>query len=178
MKKRIYLTLIIFSCLIILIIVFFIFPFLSRIKNNSQELALQKEKMINLEAKINNLGKFRDLGTDLEQFLKEIDNLFVDAEVPVDFINFLEKTSEKCGLSIEILPISDKEAKNFWPCINFKIISIGSFPDFLMFLEKLENNPYLLEIQNITISRLAEKEDISSKNIRADFSLKVFVKPY
>lgn len=176
-KKKIYLTLIIFSLLIILIIVFVVFPLFRGIKNNSKELIVQKEKFVALEAKITNLEKFKVLYAELQHFLKEIDNLFVDSRVPVEFIGFLEKTSEKSQLKIEILPTSDKEIeKDFWPYLAFQITSTGSFPNFLKFLEKLENSPYLVEVQNVSIGKLTGDEGVISDNVRANFSVKVFVK--
>ncbi|MCX6759198.1 MAG: type 4a pilus biogenesis protein PilO [Candidatus Nealsonbacteria bacterium] len=176
-KKKIYLTLIIFSLLIILIIVFVIFPLFRGIKNNSKELIVQKEKFVALEEKITNLEKFKVLYAELQHFLKEIDNLFVDSGVPVEFISFLEKTSEKSQLKIEILPTSDKKMeKDFWPFLTFQITSTGSFTNFLKFLEKLENGLYLVEVQNVSISKLTGDNDIVSDNVRANFSVKVFVK--
>jgi len=176
-KKKIYLTLIIFSLLIILMVVFIIFPLLGQIKNNAKELIVQKEKFVALEAKITNLEKFKVLYVELQHFLKQIDNLFVDARVPVEFISFLEETSEKSQLKIEILPGSDKEMeKDFWPYLTFQITSTGSFPNFLKFLEKLENSLYLLEVQNVSIGKLTGDKDVVSDDVRANFSVKVFVK--
>jgi len=176
-KKKIYLTLIIFSLLIILMIVFVVFPLFRGIKNNSKELIVQKEKFVALEAKITNLEKFKVLYAELQHFLKEIDNLFVDSGVPIEFISFLEKTSEKSQLKIEILPTSDKKMeKDFWPYLAFQITSTGSFPNFLKFLEKLENGPYLVEVQNVSIGKLTGNNGAVSDNVRANFSVKVFVK--
>lgn len=177
-KKRIYLTLIIFAFLIILIIVFIVFPLFGEIKNNSKELIVQKEKFVVLETKIANLEKFKVLQADLQYFLKEIDNLFVDPIVPVEFIGFLENTSEKSGLETEIMPVgSDKKMeKGFWPYLTFQITSSGSFSNFLKFLEKIENGPYLIEVQNLSISKLTGDKDIVFDKVRVAFSIKVFVK--
>jgi len=176
-KKRIYSTLIIFAFLIILIIVFIVFPLFCEIKNNSKELIVQKEKFVDLETKIINLEKFKVSYTELRPFLKEIDNLFVDSKAPIEFIGFLENTSKESQLKIEILPTSDKKTeKDFWSYLTFQITSTGSFPNFLKFLEKLENSLYLVEIQNINIGKLIGDKDAVSDNVRANFSVKVFVK--
>ena len=175
--KRIYLTLIIFALFIILMIVFIVFPLFSEIKNNSKELIIQKEKFIDLEAKITNLEKFKVLYAELQRFLKEIDNLFVDSGVPVEFVGFLEKTSDQCQLKIETLSTSGKKMeKDSWPSLTFQITSLGSFPNFLKFLEKLENSPYLVEVQNISLNKLMGDKDVVLAHVRANFSVKVFVK--
>ncbi len=176
MKKRTYLTLTIFSLLIVLTVFFVIFPLFNRIKNNSEELVAKKENIIFLEARVSNLERFRALYAELEHFLEEVDNLFVDSEMPIEFIDFLERTSKESQLEIEILPISDKKTREgFWPYLTFQITSSGSFSNFLRFLEKLENNPYLIEVKNITISRLT-KEGAAFSGVRANFSVEVFVK--
>ncbi len=176
-KKKIYLTLFVFLLCFLLALIFIIFPLINQISDKSQLLSEQKSDLAVLEARINNLEKFRELHDDLEYFLAEIDNLFVDSRIPIEFINFLETTSLKCGLEIDILPVAGKESdKELWPYIKFKIVSVGLFPDFLMFLDKLENNPYLIEVKDINVNRLTGEQDELSETIRADFIVQVFVK--
>jgi Tfp pilus assembly protein PilO len=169
--KKIHLSIAIFIILIILIAVFAIFPLFRGIKNNSQELISQKESLAAQEAKITNLERFKILYNQLEEILEKIDDLFVDSEVPVGFISFLETTSENCQLKIEISPASaPKNKKELWPSLTFQIKTTGTFPNFLKFLEKLEASPYLIEIKNINVGRLEGGE------VKANFSLKVFTK--
>ncbi|MCX6760810.1 MAG: hypothetical protein NTZ84_01730, partial [Candidatus Nealsonbacteria bacterium] len=99
-----------------------------------------------------------------------------DSEVPVDFISFLEKTASQSSVSIEISPFSaGKSGKDSWPFLNFQVNINGSFPSFLSFLEKIENSPYLIEIQNLNISQSAEVKN-SSGNVNALISFKAFSK--
>lgn len=176
-KTKIYLTLLISSFLIILIIVFIVFPLFNGIKNNSQELMVRKEKTVELEAENLNLEKFKDAHKEISQFLKEIDNLFIDSEVPLEFINFLEETAEKTGNKLESLSLSDKKIeKDSWDYLVFQISLTSSFSKILIFIEKIENNPYLIEIEGMTISKLAPNQETGLKEVRANFSIKVFAK--
>ncbi len=166
------LSIIVFTALIILIAVFIIYPLFGEIKNSSKELVSQRENSAILEAKIKNLEEFKVIYKNLEESFKKIDSLFINSEAPVEFIGFLESTSEEYRLKIEILSSSvSKTEKDFWPNITFQINTAGSFSNFLKFMEKIENSPYLIEIQNLNIGR-----STGSNDIKASFSIKVFTK--
>jgi Tfp pilus assembly protein PilO len=176
-KNKIILTLVASFFLIVLMIVLIVFPLLDRIKNNSQELINKKQKTASLTAETFNLERFNNLDKEVESFLSQIDKLFIDSKVPIEFINFLEETSEKTNVEIESLNLSDQKLnQDYWPSLVFQISCQASFADFQVFLEKLENNPYLVEVQNMTITKLSSDQEDSSRNIRASFSLKVFTK--
>lgn len=161
--------------MVILVVVFVLIPFFQEISINSKELTSQKENLAVLEAKTANLERFKNLYSGLEKILEEIDNLFVNAEVPVEFIGFLEDTSSKSNLTIKIVPSTQETKGDYWQSVSFQITNTGSFGNFLEFLEKLENSPYLIEIKNVNVSNLPEKEALPGW-IKATFSLKVFAK--
>ncbi|MGB9743568.1 MAG: type 4a pilus biogenesis protein PilO [Minisyncoccales bacterium] len=173
--NKIYLAISGFILSFFLIISFIVLPLLEQIKNNSQELTAEKEKLVDLEAKIVNLQKFKNLGNELSSFLEEINNLFVDAKAPIAFIDFLEKTARKSRLTIEIMPpiLVEKTEEDLWSYFKFHLILTGSFIDFLKFLEKIENSPYLVEVQSITFSSQAMA---NYDKVMVDLIIKVFVK--
>ena len=176
-KNKIHLILPIFGLFAVLVAVFFVYYLFSEIKEKSEELVVRKEQFIVLEERIFNLEKFRDLYPDLRHFLEKTELLLIDSKVPIEFIDFLEKNSEKTNLQIEITSLSDKKTeKDFWPYLTFQIVCSGDFSDFLLFLERLENGPYLVETQNINLSKLVKEKDTFSDDIRANFSVKVFIK--
>jgi len=134
--NKIYLSIFVFIALVILMTVFIIYPLFGEIKNNSKELISQKESLTTLETKIVDLERFKILYKELEEILEKIDNLFIDPEVPVEFIGFLEKTAEDCQLTIKISFASFKKIeKDSWPFLTFQTTSVGSFSNFLHFLE-------------------------------------------
>ena len=166
--SRINLSIIVFLVLAVSILIFGVYPIFKDIEKNSEELVNQKKELVILEAQITNLEKFKIVYKNLEEILERIQGLFVDARVPVDFIRFLENTAESSSLDISISPTSSgKFGSDYWQSLIFQISSSGSFSNFLRFLEKLENNPYLIEVQSLNISRDGE-------NVRAIFSIKVF----
>lgn len=167
--KKIYLASFLFFLLVILLIVFLIYPLFKEIKKNSEELILEKNKIIFLAKERENLKKMGEIFKTYKSDLEKIENLFIDPEVPIEFISFLEKISRDSGALIKISPTPLKKfEKDPWPSIIFLIDLKSSFPNFLKFLEKLESSIYLVEIQNLNISRLTEGD------IKANFSIKVF----
>lgn len=184
LKNKIHLSLIIFLCLSIIIIIFLIYPLFTDIKKGSQDLLSQRKTLVSFEAKIENLGEFKIRYQEVEPSLEKIPQLFIDAEAPVEFIDFLEDEANLCQIPIEIssaLPLQEKEDP--WPSFSFQVTTISSFPQFLRFLEKLETGFYLIEIQNLNIKRLTEKElqtkDFESYrlgDVKTNLSFKVFSK--
>ena len=184
LKNKINLSLIIFSILSINLIVFLIYPLFKEIKNNSEDLISKKQNLLSLEAKIENLEKFQSLWQEIEPNFKKIDQLFIDPEVPVEFISFLETTARDCEVPIEISSaLPSKIEEDPWPSLFFQISSTTSFSKFLRFLAKIETSPYLIEIQNLNTRRLTEKElklkgfeKFSLSDIKTTFSIKIYTK--
>lgn len=172
LQRKIYLAIFSFVILIFLMAVFVFIPLFESIKDNSKELISQRTNLASLETKIKNLNQIKNAYYNFESNLKEVDELFVNPEVPVEFISFLEKISKDSQIKIKIsLASSGKTEEDFWPFIIFQLNAEGVSPNLLRFLEKLENAPYLTEIQNITLSH-TEKTNM----VQATFLLKIYTK--
>jgi len=176
-SKKINITLIIICLLTVLIVVFVIIPLFKSIGSNSKEIAVQKQKAALLESEGLSLRENEASEESSQQFLREVNKLFIDSEIPLEFVNFLENTSKECQLVMDILPnFETKKEKDSWSYSVFQLASTGSFSNFLKFLEKLENSPYLINIQDINISRLGSQGEDNQANVKASFSIKVFIK--
>lgn len=170
-KKKIIISSIIFGIVILALICFLIYPLVQGIKRNSQDLVRAKEELTLFQTKLQEVEQTRESYNKLKSDLDKIDNFFIDSEVPIDFIKFLEKTASDAGLSIDISPLSLKIGEAApWNSIGFSLILIGSFPDFSKFLEKIETASYLLEVQGLGLKRY----ETSPSNIKADLTIKVY----
>lgn len=175
-EKRTNISIVTFIALVILITFFVIHPIFREISKDSQWLVSEKSRFLTMSDRIKDLKSFDVLYENREEVLGQIDDLFIDPEVPVDFIDFLEKTADQSSVNIEISPFSvGKKGKDSWPFLNFQITISGSFPSFLLFLEKIENGPYLIEIKSLTVNQAKEAKR-SEGNIEAILSLEVFSK--
>ena len=158
-QNKIRLSLIIILLLGGLLFIFLIIPIYNNIKNGSQEIIDQKQKLNSLEDRLNNVEEFRQKSQEIGQNLVKAESIFINSEAPVDFIAFLEQISQNYQVSIEIAPsVPIKEKGGLWTHINFQITSYSSFPRFLQFLEKIESSSYLIKIIDLNINRLTEHE--------------------
>jgi Tfp pilus assembly protein PilO len=155
---------------VVVLIVFLIVPLFSEIEKYSGEIIIEKRKFIDLDAKVSNLENFKAIKSQIKPNVDKADSLFINKDLPLDFISFLEKTSRDCQLSISMSssPLNSLQSGT-WPFLIFQIRNSGSFPNFLKFLEKIENSNYLIKIQTLSVSG-------SGGVVTSDLSMKVFTK--
>ena len=157
-KKKIYITLFIFSLLIGVLIRFGFFPVFQGLKESSQELLLQKKVLDLFRSQVGDLENFQRDYSLFQPVLEKLQGSFVDKEVPIDFIEFLERETTKAGLSIKIFPFTvSLSERDPWLPVAFSISAGGVFSDYLRFLERLEQSSWLTEISQLNIERITEK---------------------
>jgi len=186
-KNKIYTILSAFILLSLFLVVFLIWPLFKEIKKNSDDLILARSSIANLQTQINETNNFKkDYETYKADFIK-IDQLFIDPNSPVDFIEFLENTASdyKITSQISLPPSSPLNSKQF---ILLQFASKGGFSDVLSFIKKIESGPYLIEIENLSIQDAPQNisgsqnnilnitDNSSSRNVEATFIIKVFIK--
>jgi len=183
-NKKILLISIISGLISIVLIVFIIYPLFEKIRENSKKVSAVKQDLLLSRGKAGSLEQVKETYENLKPDLEKIDGLFVDPQVPINLIQFWEKTATESGISIDISPAFLKASEvDPWNSIAFQVTLIGSFPNFLKFLEKIENASYLIEIQSLTARRLIERElkpteqeQYSLGDVRVTLLTKVFTK--
>lgn len=171
-----------FLLLFFVMIFLVIIPQFKGIKTNFQDLASKKEQIRAISKKEKDLFRFASMRTEVRNNFKKAQELFLASDVPVEFIDFLEKTASSSKIDIKISSVSSvqKDKEYPWPSLVFHINAEGSFPNFMRFVEKIENNNYLTDIDSITIQRIEDNKtemNISQPTkISSDFSLRVFTK--
>ncbi len=183
LNKKIYTSLVFFALVILIFIFLIICPLLTDIKKDSQDFILQKNNFAELQLRKENFNQLRDFYQSRQEELKRIDNLFINRETPIEFIEFLEEKAKDSFLAIEISATFSKKAESEkWNFSNYQLSLNGSFPNILKFLEKIETAPYLIEISNLNIRKLSEKEkefrshDNVEGDVWADLMIKVYTK--
>lgn len=181
-KNKIQIIIAVIGALIILTLIFIVYRFLFDIKNNSQKLISQNMELVGLNSKIKNLEESKDVYKDIEDISNKIDQLFINSDMPVDFITFLEKTANECYISNPnnrgfSYGTTGKNPEDPWTSTSFQINLIGPFNNVMRFLDKIENGPYLIQVQNLNLNKLGQGSSTSTAtNFKADFSIKVFSK--
>jgi len=185
-KTQILISIIIFGVVIFLLVFLVIHPLFKEIKKNSEDFVSVKKELNSLKAQAKNLEEFRNFYQKNLSDLEKIDKLFINSEIPIEFISFLEKNAQDSGIPIKIsiLPQTQKGTeKEQWTSLQFQISTFGSFSNISKFIEKIEIAPYLIRIQNLNINRLTEREleseefkGFSLGDVKAIFLIKVYTK--
>ena len=157
---------------------YLIFQTIREIKKGSLSLISEREKSTLLKNKIKAMeGINRNYKAD-KMGLEKIDALFVRADNPVsfiEFVNFLRQTATSCRVAVNISPPSLQ--KGAAPSLTFQVAGEGKFIGTMRFLEKLENSPYLIEISRLSLRRVIPKEKTLPKKVGFNLSLKVYSFP-
>jgi len=170
-KKKIYIIASAFFLIAMFLILFFIYPLFKEISKKSRELVTQRNNLLFLEGQFNEVEKFKKNYETYRPNLDKIDNLFVDSQNPVNFIEYLEETASASGIELKIsAPTILKEKTSLYD--KFQFSSTGGFSGTLKFIKNLETGPYLVQIQNISIGNIKD----SQTSVGANIAIKVFAK--
>ncbi len=181
MKNKVYLISIIFGTIALFLIVFLIYPALNDIQNSSDKISEDRDLAALITAEAKELDNFNKNYSDYEINLKKIDQLFVDAKDPIDFIKFLENTASVSGIdtNINLNNSSQNKTNGAVPTAIFQIQAHGDFLNMLKFCSRLEAGQYLIKIQNLSV-RNSAKEIVNgktvSKGVDADFIIEAVAK--
>lgn len=156
-KRKIITISVFFGALFLSLAFFVIIPAIKEIRNLSLEYKNTQKEIFNLE---NEFLTIQKIEKDYEEFLKDyeekIENFFIDSEIPVGFINFLEKIASSSDVLIKISSFSSTKEKNTpLGYTNIQINAEGELEKLLQFLEKIEKNDYFVETQNLSIKKVS-----------------------
>jgi len=149
-------------------------PIFLSIRQDSQNIIIQKSALINLEKNNENIKNFQSAYSIYQANFKKLDQLFVDRETPVDFIEFLEQEANHSKLTIELTPSSLKADENdIWPSTIFQVDMTGHFQNFLEFLDRIESSPYLIVLSDFNLNKPTKN---ANNEIDVAFQMKVCTK--
>lgn len=151
-KKKILTVSIILGAVFLLLFLFLIRPLLKQVKESFVEYRSVKQELLHLENKSMAIKKMeRNYDKSLKKYIEKIDDYFIDSEVPVDFIRFLEETALSSGVLIDVSPLSSR-ASDTQTSMSFQIkITSNNFENLFSFLERIERSRYLIEVQGLNI---------------------------
>lgn len=157
--KKIYIAVIFFLLVTVLLISFLIYPSFSAIRENSQALLQEKNKIAFLVQEEEGREKLENFYQLYKQDLASLEAIFFDVDLPLDFINFLEESANQTQVQIRVSSIKkDVNKEDSWPILLIQLAIVGHFPNSSEFLERLETGPYLAEVLDLSVKKLTESE--------------------
>ena len=172
--------------IIVALLVYFVFlPYLSRIKDKSDEV---EAKILDSQIRQSELAKLPEMGKDYADYQANSDafNVIIGKADEVPFIKKLEslanQTGNKITMTIFDQPVSAPSGgakKNSSPSIkdqlaynnyiSMKINLVGDYPALVNFINKLENGYFYVNILSITLKKDVESS-ADSNNMNDIFS--------
>lgn len=182
-NQKIYYTAGLIMSIVLLLIFGAILPLLNKIKSASSNLSKNQAATENLYADWLSL---RISEKDLNKIDQEkLEKNFLDPDRPMDFILNLENGIQKANLQheIKIFTLSPSQTKEKSQTIPFQIALWGNFPNFMHFLDYLENMPYYAEIDSLQINAISKENLMGEKisnliegDIKTILNIKVYAK--
>jgi acylphosphatase len=152
-KKKTTIFLLISLLLFFLFIFLLILPSIKKISETSKEISKTKARLEEISKQQEEIERFKKIFPDIKENLLKFENSFVSKEIPVDFVEFLEKMARDLQIRSEISILSSSKDS-----ISFEIKGAGSPENVFKFLEKVENCNFLIQIERLRISKLTEAE--------------------
>jgi Tfp pilus assembly protein PilO len=165
-NKQISTFLLVFAICVFIFTFKAIYPFVEKIKVDSLKLYSLRKEMAGLNEKEKVLPILKKRYQPLAASLAKIKNVFVDDSEPLGLLRNLETAAADSGVEISVfsLKLSEKEKEKALPAgLDFKISLLGSFPDCLSFLSRLQKLPYLIEVKDFRIARIEESQILSGQ---------------
>jgi len=155
-----------------LILISFLVFLLRKIEGVSNKILEIKREDLSFSQRIQNINEFEKIKEEKKEEFSKLENILFNKDLPLPFVTFLEEKAREKGVSIEISTKENlKKEKEIFPSIYFKINFQGPFSSIFSFLEKIEKSQFLVQFENLRISRAKEGE-----NLEGEVLVKVFVK--
>jgi len=165
--KKLILSLLFFLIFISIFLLFFIFPLFKDIKDLSQKILEMDIKLQSIEKREKAIYQFESIFNDQKEVILELENALVNKELPISFIEFLEKISHDLNVEIKISLLNVLKDS-----LSFRIQGEGTKENVLKFIEKMESSDYLVALDHLKISR----KDFKNNILVFEFSFSVLSK--
>lgn len=180
-KQKISIALISFAVCSLIFLGGLVYPVFHGVMGDYGKVLDYKREILQLEEDAKNTREFEMLSGQYAKEFERQEELFVDSETPIAFFRFLDETAAEFNLKIQKAPSPVQQfAQDRWPSFEVRLAGGGGYPDVMAFLQKIENAPYLLEAQTLTISAKrgfsSEQSPVAAGQVDFSLSLKVFTK--
>lgn len=157
LKKKFYITVAATLALLTALGVFIVFPRLSRLAALSEELVNTKQTLAEVIQRREDLEVLKRDYSTKEDDIARIRNAFVSDVNELEFIRFIERTAKISGHERAYTlsnPVEESSANGERIALQLSLTLTGSFKNLELFLYLLENGPYLIDVESVTIDRV------------------------
>ena len=166
-KKKITIRVLTSLVLFFLIIYFFAFPLIKKIKTQKEDIIAKKIELEDRMSKDKNIIGLNEQIKKIEPELLELDKIFININRELDFITLLESVANNNNVE-QRLNIVPGQAKNddIYQTQPLIIDANGEFKNIIQYIADLEALTYYITINSINISEISKlgKDDENKNN--------------
>ncbi len=118
-----------------------------------------------------NLSNMNRELSDYEKRFLAVDQKFIDAKIPRDYIKFLQQKSEECSVPFKIMSTNNGVAAKNINAVLFRLQFSGEFGQAMCFLGHLESNMWIAEVTEMNITGQG-----GSKNVDINVLVQIYSK--
>ncbi len=153
LRKKIFLSLMVFLIIILILLVFIVIPTIRDIKNMSQEI---EEQRLDLEKKYIKGQSLKQLAENLKKIepeLVNLDQIFINQNRELEFITTLEEIAARNNINQKInLGAINPAGSESFKKTTIQLFTSGSFNDQINYLLNLEALNYYVNINSLELS--------------------------
>jgi Tfp pilus assembly protein PilO len=180
-QKKIFFSILISITILAVILGFLIWPLFSQVKSFATIILTQKSTLKLLQDQVTTLEDFQKNYNLYSGQFQRIANGFVNQEVPLNFIEYLEALGRSNNLEVVInnMGFDSKNKKDALTALDFQVNAKGVVSNSLRFLEQLENGTWFLEIRQMNLEKeILDPDQPKPKESAVSLSLSLSVFAY
>jgi hypothetical protein len=175
----------VFTAVPLAIIFLAIMPLIINVRDIGFDILRRQALVDNYELRISKARDFIQFCKQQKEDFNNLENIFVDSQMPLGFIGALEAAAKETGVIMEFSPSVPQQAgKNEWPSLIMNAELTGGISNIWQFAEKIENMPYLVAVQSFEVhaakapssDAAVQTQEESQTYGRAHILLKVYAK--
>jgi len=149
-NRKIFFIAAVFAAFAVALAVGLFFPLIGGIRKIAQTTAEFWAAAAVDDLRVDNAADFARFAKEEKESFLALAAVFADTAMPLDLIGTLENAAVAAGARIEFLPMPAAPA-GAGSSLRLETKISGSAPATLRLIEKIENSPYLIEIENVAI---------------------------
>lgn len=154
-----------------------VYPIWKGVSQDYAKVLVHKQEILQLQTDKKNSHEFEVFLAQHSQELNRTQDLFVASKTPIAFSRFLDELAASSRLRIQKTAGSIQQTSgDRWPSFTFRLAGQGRYLDAMVFLQKIENAPYLLQVQSFSFSSRQPSQEEEKGKVEFSISLKVFTK--
>ena len=167
-KKKITIRVLTSLILFFLIIYFFTFPLIAKIKIQKEDIITKKIELEDKISKDKNIIGLNEQIKKIEPELLELDKIFININRELDFITLLESVANNNNIEqrLNIAPGQTKKDDDVYQTQPLIIDANGEFKNIVQYIADLEALTYYITINSININGINKlgKDDANQNN--------------